>query len=92
MTERSVEAIRHAKLLRSGAHGFRDGERLVGAVEEFDGHEDHLLVADIRQVVDLEPAGSVGLVPGLARLIAVFDGGAIMDCWRPRPPVTQVQK
>jgi len=36
-------------------------------------------VAEIFQVVDLVLAGFVGLVAGFARLIGVFDGGAVMD-------------
>src|SRR5580693_9742102 len=65
--------------LRRGADLIGNGKRLVGAVEELDGHEDHLLVAEIFQVVDLVLAGAVGLVAGLARLIAVFDRGAVVD-------------
>ena len=65
--------------LRRGAHLVRNGERLIGAVEELDGHEDHLLVAEIFEVVDLVLAGAIGLVAGLAGLVAVFDGGAVMD-------------
>src|SRR5271166_5845211 len=68
-----------ARTLCRGAHSIRNGKRLIGAVEEFDGHEDHLLVAEIFQVMDLELARSIGLVPGLARLIGIFDGGAVMD-------------
>ena len=43
--------------LRRGADLIGNGERLVGAVEEFDGHEDHFLVAEIFEVVDLVLAG-----------------------------------
>ena len=69
---------RFARLCRS-ANFIRNGERLVGAVEEFDGHEDHFLVAEIFQVVDLVPAGAIGFMAGLARLVGLFDSGAIMD-------------
>src|SRR5262249_53467371 len=54
------------------------GHGLVGAVEELDGHEDHLLVAEILEVVYLELAGPVGLVARLARLVGVFHRGAVM--------------
>src|SRR5262245_17992141 len=61
--------------LRGGrhAHVVRHRHRLVGAVEELDGHEHHLPVAEVLQVVHLELARPVGLVPRLARLIGVFD-------------------
>ena len=32
----------------------RKGQRLVSAVEELDGHEDHLLVANILKIMHLE--------------------------------------
>src|SRR5262249_31652114 len=63
---------------RGGAHRLRQRQRLVGAVEELDGHEDNVLVADIFKVVHLELAGPVGLVASLARLVGVFHGGAVM--------------
>src|SRR5262245_11062819 len=58
-------------------------QRFVGALQELDGHEDHLLVAEIFEIVDLELAGSVGLVPRLARRIGVFDGGAVVHVLAP---------
>src|SRR5712691_11044538 len=45
-------------------HAFRQRHRLVGALQELDGHEDHVLVAEIFEVVDLELAGPIGFVPG----------------------------
>jgi hypothetical protein len=42
--------------------------------------------------VDLELAGAVGLVPGLAGLVGIFDGGAVMHMLAPAPPDTAVQK
>ena len=62
------------------------------SVVEFDGHEDHLFVADILQIVHLELARGVSLVAGLPWRVGVFDGLPSLTCWRPRPPVTQVQK
>src|SRR5262249_38439575 len=44
----------------------------------FDGHEDHLLVAEILEIVHLEFARTVGLVPRLAGRVGVFDGSAVM--------------
>jgi len=64
---------RAALALRRRAHCSGDRERSVRAVEELDGHEDHLLVADIFEIMNLVLAGPVGLVPGLAGLIGVFD-------------------
>src|SRR5262245_17261968 len=58
-------------------------QRFVGALQELDGHEDHLLVAEIFEIVDLELAGSVGLVPRLARRVGVFDGGAVVHVLAP---------
>src|SRR5262249_2889623 len=60
-------------------HAFGERHRLVGALQEFDGHEDHLLVAEIFEIVDLEFAGPVGLVPRVAGCGGVFGGGAGMD-------------
>src|SRR5580658_590378 len=71
--------LRQFVALGRGAHPVRNGEWLIGAVEEFDGHEDHLLVAEIFQVVDLILAGAVGFVAGLAGPVGVFDGGAVVD-------------
>ncbi len=59
-------------------HPSRQLHRLVGAVFEFNGHKDHFAIAEIFQVVHLEFAFAIGLVPGLTRLICIFDGGAIM--------------
>src|SRR5262249_40685925 len=38
----------------------------------------HLLVAEIFEVVHLELAGPIGLVPRLAGCVGVFDGGAVV--------------
>jgi hypothetical protein len=40
--------------------------------------EDHILIADIFEIVNLILAGPIGLVPGLAGLIGVFDRRAVM--------------
>ena len=64
-------------LRRLQPHLIRHRQRLVGAVEELDGVEDHVLVAEVFEIVDLVFARPVGLVPGLARLVGVFDGGAV---------------
>src|SRR5437762_916762 len=58
-------------------------QRLVGALQEFDGHEDHLLVAEILEVMDLELAGAIGLVPGLAGRVGIFDRGAVVHVLAP---------
>src|SRR5580692_8638552 len=65
--------------LRGGgvAHRLRDGQRLVGAGQKLDRHENQLLVANVLQIVHLVLARAVGLVARFARLVAVFDGGAV---------------
>src|ERR1700677_4768298 len=72
-----------ARALRRGPCLIGNRKRLVGAIEKFDGHEDHLLVADIFQVMDLVLAGPIGLVPGLAGLIGIFNGRAVVDMLTP---------
>src|ERR1700758_4666864 len=59
-------------------HAFGQWHGFVGALQELDGHEDHLLVAEILEIVDLELAGAVGLVPRLAGRVGIFDGGAVV--------------
>src|SRR5262245_50561579 len=59
-------------------HAVGQGHRLVGALQEFDGHEDHVLVADVFQVVDLAFVEPIGLVPGLAGGVGVFDRRAVV--------------
>src|SRR5471030_2884210 len=54
-------------------HAVGDRQRLVGAVEELDRVEDHVLVAKVRQIVHLELAGPVSFVPGFARIIGVLE-------------------
>ena len=44
------------------AHLAGERHRFIGALEELDGHEDHLLVAEVLKIVDLELAGAIGLV------------------------------
>src|SRR6476620_10905841 len=56
----------------------RQGHRPVGAVLELDGHKNHLAVAEIFQIVNLELVFAVALVPRLAWLISIFDGCAVM--------------
>src|SRR5262249_57143798 len=60
------------------AHAFRQRHWLVGALQEFDGHEDHLLVAEILEIVDLELAGPISLVPRLAGRVGGLDRSAVM--------------
>jgi hypothetical protein len=69
---------RAALALRRRAHCIGDRERSVRAVEELDGHEDHLLIADIFEIMNLVLAGPIGLVPGLAGLIGIFDRRTVM--------------
>src|SRR5581483_10415316 len=52
------------KTLGCGAHLVGKRQRLIGAVEEFNGHKDHFLVAKVLEVMDLELARSVRLVAG----------------------------
>src|SRR3974377_600687 len=66
---RSALGGKSAAALRRGAHFVGKGQRLVGAIEEFNGHEDHFFVAKVFKVMDLELTRSVGLMAGLARLI-----------------------
>src|ERR1700739_1126418 len=68
-----------SETLGRSADPIRNRERLIGAVEKFDGHENHLFVAEILEVVNLELTRAVGLVPCLAGLVGVFDRGAVMD-------------
>src|ERR1041384_5454259 len=50
-------------------HGVGNRQRLVGrALDRLDRHEDHVLVAEVFQIVHLELAGAVGLVTRLARV------------------------
>src|SRR6202050_3148691 len=65
--------------LSRGADLIGYGERPIGAVDVFDGHEDHLLVAEIFQVMDLVLARPIGLVAGLAGPVGIFDGGTVVD-------------
>src|SRR4029079_11587564 len=61
------------------SHTVRQRHRFVGAVLELNGHENHLAIAEILQVVHLELALAVALVASLARLISVFDNRSVMD-------------
>src|ERR1700683_5243707 len=70
---------------RRGADAIRNGKRLVGAVEEFDGHEDHFLVAEIFQIVNFELSEPVGLMASLAGLVGVFNGRTILQVLPPAP-------
>ena len=63
---RKTSCNRIGGALGRGPHPCGKRHRLVGAVEEFDGHEDHVLVADIFQIVHLELAGGIALVARLA--------------------------
>ena len=51
----------------------------MGILSKFDGHEDHLLVAEIFKIMHLELSCGVGFVAGLAGLVGIFDGGTVMD-------------
>ena len=59
--------------------GVRNGERRVGAVEKFDGGEQQVALTDIFEIVHLEVAARVGLVPRLASRIAVLYRRAILQ-------------
>src|ERR1700684_4272449 len=65
--------------LSRGADLIGYDERLIGAVDVLDGHEDHLLVAEVFQVVDLVLARPIGLVAGFARLIGGFCRGTVVE-------------
>src|SRR5689334_13680669 len=65
--------------LGRGADLVGKGHRLVDAIEEFDGHKDHLFVAKVLKVMDLELTRSVSFMAGLARLVRIFDGAAVVD-------------
>ena len=62
----------------------RQRYRLIGTVLELDGHEDHLAIAQIFQIVNFEFALAVALVPCLAGLVGVFDRRAILHMHAPR--------
>src|SRR5215203_4165948 len=68
-----------AARMRRQRHG------LIGGIQELDGHEYHLLVPEIFEVMHLELPGAVSLVSGLARLIGIFDGRAIVHMLAPAP-------
>src|SRR5579883_1472029 len=55
----------------------RNRQRRVGALEKLDRHEHHIAIADVLEVMHLELAGPIGLVPGLAGRIGVFDGRTV---------------
>src|SRR6266571_1985037 len=57
--------------------GYR--QRRVGAVQELDRGEHQLGIADVLEIVHLELAVAVGLVPGLAGPIGVLDGRAVLQ-------------
>src|SRR6188474_2723272 len=56
----------------------RQLHRLVCAVLELDGHENHFAIAEVFQIVHLELALAIGLVARLAGLIRVFNGRSIV--------------
>src|SRR5215475_1379798 len=51
---------------------------LIGAILELDRHEDHFAVTEVFKIVHLELVLAVALVPRLARLVGVFNRGAVM--------------
>ena len=57
-----------------GARGLGKRHGLVGAVQKLDRDKSPIGIAGILQVVRLVFARSIGLVPGLARSIAIFAG------------------
>ena len=59
------------------ANAIRYRQRLVGAVQELDGVEDHVLAAEVLEIVDLVLAKPVGFVARLAGIVAVLDGRAV---------------
>src|SRR6266446_4791249 len=66
--------------LRGGlrTHAFGQRQRLVGALQEFHGHEDHLFVAEIFEIVHLELAAAISFVPGFAGGVGILDGGPVV--------------
>src|SRR5438067_1285879 len=64
-----------------GLRPYTSGERhrLVGAILELDGHENHFAIAKVFQIVHLEFTFAVTLVPRFAWLIGVFDSCPVMD-------------
>src|SRR5262249_47583144 len=58
---------------------------LISTILEFDGHKDHLAIAEIFKIMHFELAFAVALVPGLAWLVGVLDGGAVMHMLPPTP-------
>src|SRR5262249_35204200 len=66
-----------APLLRRYAR--RQRHRRIGAVFELDGHEDHLVIADIFQIVNCEFALAYPAVPCLVGLVGPFDRRAILS-------------
>src|SRR5260370_35360198 len=64
------------------SHLARKRHWLVGALQELDGHEDHLLVPEILKIMDLELTGAIGLVAGVPPRLGVFDGGDVLHVLR----------
>src|SRR6516165_335855 len=70
-------------LRRLLAHVLRQRQRLVGALEKLHGHENHLLVAEVFQIVDLELPGPIGFVASLAGRVGIFDRRAVVHVLAP---------
>src|SRR2546426_5244780 len=60
-------------------HGLRHRERRVGALQELHRGEHQLALADVLEIVHLELALAVGLVPGLTRLVRMLHGRAVLE-------------
>src|ERR1700724_4223417 len=56
----------------------RERQRLVRALQEFDGHEHHLLVPEVFKVMHLEFTRPIGLVSSLAWRVGVFNCCAVV--------------
>ena len=56
----------------------RQRDRRIGAVFKLDGHEDHLVIADIFQIVNCEITLAYSAVPYLVGLVGPFDRRSIL--------------
>src|SRR6516162_11881011 len=61
-----------------GRYARRQRHRRIGTVFELDSHEDHLVIADIFQIVNCEFALAYPAVPYLVGLVGPFDRRAIL--------------
>src|SRR5690242_2934442 len=66
-------------------HASRQRQRLIRAILELDGHEDHFAVAQIFEIVHLELTLSIALMSRFTRFIGVFNRRAIVYVLAPVP-------